>query len=125
MKEPIILEGEPFDWEEGHRLHMQYGGMRGAMCADPGVMSCPACHEFLWKEGIRVRCPHCSHDFLVNDAVRLAQERYRRGDPCPACKGTGKRLVESDHGSGQQRVYVPCPRGCQVPGISDGSGEQK
>jgi hypothetical protein len=68
MKEPIILEGEPFDWEEGARQAEKHGGgntIRGAMFSDPGIMACPGCDEHLWKEGIRVRCPHCGHEWKV------------------------------------------------------------
>ena len=68
MKEPIILEGEPFDWEEGVRQAEKHGGgntIRGAMFSDPGIMACPGCDEHLWKEGVRVRCPHCGHEWKV------------------------------------------------------------
>lgn len=68
MKEPIVLEGQSFDWEEGARLAERHGGgntIRGAMFSDPGVMACPGCDELLWREGVRVRCPHCGHEWTV------------------------------------------------------------
>ncbi len=68
MKSPIILEGEPFDWEAGNEAagRVMDGGMvnwHAAMSADPGVMTCPGCLVYLWREGVRVRCPECSHEW--------------------------------------------------------------
>jgi hypothetical protein len=80
MKEPIILEGEPFDWEEGQRQAEKHGGgntIRGAMFSDPGIMACPGCDEHLWKEGIRVRCPHCGHEWKVASPGPLTARALR------------------------------------------------
>jgi hypothetical protein len=71
MESPIILEGEPFNWETGGEAMSQVIKPDGkvnwfaAMAADPGVMSCPGCNEFLWREGHRVKCPHCGHEWIV------------------------------------------------------------
>jgi exosome complex RNA-binding protein Csl4 len=69
MKRPIIIAGRPFDWEEGERYRARVVAEDGsidwmaAAFADPGVMKCPGCGEFLWNEGSRVRCPHCTHEW--------------------------------------------------------------
>lgn len=71
MKRPIILEGKPFDWDAGaESLKNAVSGdgeanWGAAAFADPGVMKCPGCQEYLWREGERVRCPHCSHEWEV------------------------------------------------------------
>jgi Zn finger protein HypA/HybF involved in hydrogenase expression len=71
MQRPIILEGKPFDWDEGGKNMLNAvdkdGNVnwRAAMSADPGVMRCPSCDEYLWKEGKKVKCPKCSLIFEV------------------------------------------------------------
>lgn len=73
MKSPIILEGEPFDWEAGKQamenLTYENGEVNwwAAFNADPGCMKCPGCEEYLWREGTLVRCPHCSHEWRPNE----------------------------------------------------------
>jgi hypothetical protein len=73
MKNAIILSGKPFDWDEGAKMqdlvadaaaegHVNWYAAAGA---DPGVMKCPGCGEYLWKEGERVRCPDCGHEWTV------------------------------------------------------------
>ena len=65
MNRPIILEGDPFDWEAGGKALLNAVDKKGrvnwwnAMSSDPGVMICPYCGSHLWHEGLRVRCPHC------------------------------------------------------------------
>ena len=68
MKSPIILEGDPFPWDAPNPLGaiIDAAGKvnwMAAAFADPGVMSCPKCKEYLWNEGNRVRCPDCGHEF--------------------------------------------------------------
>lgn len=69
MKRPIILEGEPFDWNAGAEAAGRIVNERGyinwkaAMAADPGVMRCPGCALWLWREGERVGCPECGEEF--------------------------------------------------------------
>jgi Zn finger protein HypA/HybF involved in hydrogenase expression len=69
MKRPIILQGESFDWEKGQEYATHAVDEEGnvnwgaAMFADPGVMQCPACNAYLWKEGKRVCCPDCGHEW--------------------------------------------------------------
>jgi len=71
MKSPIILEGKPFNWEAGGEAMSQVVRDDGsvnwfaAAAADPGVISCPNCKEFLWREGHRVKCPDCGHEWTV------------------------------------------------------------
>lgn len=69
MERPIIISGQPFDWKSGAEAAENVVGEDGevnwmaAMFADPGVMRCPGCREYLWREGDLVRCPHCSHEW--------------------------------------------------------------
>lgn len=101
MKSPIILDGPPFDWDAGERLAARHGGantIRGAMFLDPGTMSCPGCWESLWKEGSRVRCPECGHEWIVGQPAPrrpLAIERelahYADREPRTA---EGRRYLE-------------------------------
>jgi len=70
---PIILSGPAFDWDEGARYQANAVvdgevNWRAAMFADPGVMKCPGCGEFLWREGHVVKCPHCSHEWDTRKA---------------------------------------------------------
>jgi len=86
MKHPIILEGEGFDWERGSEasehivneddrllseIHEEETPVNwwAAFAADPGVMGCPNCEEYLWNEGIRVRCPTCGHEWRTDGEV--------------------------------------------------------
>jgi len=74
MKNPIIIEGEPFDWDHGNEMQERVAEAAAeghvnwfaAHCADPGVMSCPGCGIHLWREGKRVRCPDCGHEWEVS-----------------------------------------------------------
>ena len=69
MKHPIVLEGKPFNWEEGAKYSEQAVAEDGevnwqaAFFADPGVMLCPQCKSHLWREGTLVRCPDCGHEW--------------------------------------------------------------
>lgn len=36
---------------------------RNAMSADPGVCSCPACHEYYWNLGRVQRCAECGFEY--------------------------------------------------------------
>jgi len=69
MKSAIILEGKPFDWEAAKSAMENAVGedgepnWRAAMAADPGLMKCPNCGVYLWREGEFVECPDCHHQF--------------------------------------------------------------
>ncbi len=81
MKQPILIEGQAFDWDEGARLAERHGGantIRGALFVDPGVMSCPGCDEMLWREGIRVQCPHCGHQWEVAKPGPMSPRALRK-----------------------------------------------
>lgn len=69
MKQPIILEGQPFDWDPKtvEKVVNRKGdtNWRAAFSADPGVMKCPGCSIYLWREGTRVRCPDCGFEWVV------------------------------------------------------------
>jgi ssDNA-binding Zn-finger/Zn-ribbon topoisomerase 1 len=85
MKSPILLEGPAFDWAEGEKHGAQAVDDDGnvnwmaAMFADPGCMKCPGCSEYLWREGYRVRCPDCGHEWVTQDGERAAA--VGRGGP--------------------------------------------
>ena len=67
MKNSIIHSGKAFDWERANEAVDNIADDDGnvnwyaALCADPGVMSCPGCGVHLWREGIDVECPDCGH----------------------------------------------------------------
>lgn len=68
MKSPIIIEGKAFPWNEPnpHGEVIDEAGevnWGAAFFADPGVMSCPGCHVYLWREGAHVRCPECGTEW--------------------------------------------------------------
>lgn len=68
MKRPIILEGKGFPWDEPnpHGAVIDEDGevnWAAAAFADPGVMKCPGCGEYLWQEGALVKCPDCGHQW--------------------------------------------------------------
>lgn len=73
MQRPIILDGKPFDWKEGEKNMLNAVDEAGevnwlaAMSADPGVMQCPSCLGWLWREGSKVQCPDCGEIFLVSN----------------------------------------------------------
>ncbi len=72
---PVILEGEHFDWEDGAAHAANAVGddgevnWRSASYADPGVVACPECGVFHWREGTRVRCAmdDCKHEWVVGE----------------------------------------------------------
>jgi len=88
MRSAIVLEGPPADWEAhrdvSERVVNGEGSpnMGAALQADPGCMKCPHCGEHLWREGWRVRCPECSHEFetglRLNGATRAFEEAWDR-----------------------------------------------
>jgi len=64
-----ILEGEPFDWEQGSKDFDKYNESRpfmAASCVDPGIISCPMCRHMYWAEGFKVRCNECKHVWKPN-----------------------------------------------------------
>lgn len=71
MKSPIILQGQPFDWEAAGKAMLNAVDETGqvnwtaALLADPGVMRCPDCDLWLWREGDEVECPDCHVVFDV------------------------------------------------------------
>ena len=75
MRSPIILEGKAFPWDEPNP-HGEVTDAEGninwaaAAFADPGVLSCPGCKEYLWNEGFRVRCPGCGREFDTSNKRR-------------------------------------------------------
>ena len=72
MKRAIILEGRPFDWDEGAEAMKHVVNAdgtinhRAAMCADPGVTKCPKCSEYFWAEGVKLRCSECGNEFYTH-----------------------------------------------------------
>jgi hypothetical protein len=69
MKNVIILEGKSFDWEQGNKAAKHAVDDEGnvnwyaAFGADPGVMSCPKCGTYFWREGTLVKCTECGEEW--------------------------------------------------------------
>ena len=72
MKNVKILEGPCFDWKSGIKANgslvddndnINWGA---AFAVDPGVMSCPKCKEFYWREGTKVECTACGSIWYPN-----------------------------------------------------------
>jgi len=80
LMDPIILEPAGLTsasgWDECRRYVEQQGGLtyqngpcegevnwRAAFGADPGVCSCPACHQRYWAWGTRQRCVLCAFEY--------------------------------------------------------------
>lgn len=76
MKNVKILEGKPFDWKDAEkRVNAMLASDRpwaAAFCADPGVMACPNCKTYFWKEGRKVQCTECGY---VWDTTLAMKER--------------------------------------------------
>jgi uncharacterized Zn finger protein (UPF0148 family) len=122
MKEPLILEGEPFDWEEGARQAEKHGGgntIRGAMFSDPGCMSCPGCDEMLWREGVRVRCPHCGHEWVVANPGQRTERALRAR--IARVEDRGPRTKAGQHAQAEElaKLYAEL---AQVSGTSSEEG---
>lgn len=90
MKSPIILEGRAFPWDEPNPHGDVFGDVvddagevnwAAAAFADPGVMSCPKCGEYLWAEGLRVRCPTCSAEWDTRNKEWAAKCAAKWGAP--------------------------------------------
>lgn len=73
---PIVIDPPNFDekktWEECNEWVERHGGIVGvdgvpnmmaAAGADPGICSCPACHENYWMLGRRQRCVKCGFEY--------------------------------------------------------------
>ena len=66
-----ILTGRPFDWSEGAAASEHVVGddgevnWRAAFAADPGVVSCPVCYVYHWREGEQVACAACGHEWSL------------------------------------------------------------
>lgn len=76
MKEPIVIDPPNFNiqaaWQECREYVDKCGGMthedgdvnwRAAFGADPGVCSCPACHQMYWAWGKQQRCVDCGFEY--------------------------------------------------------------
>ena len=66
------------DWEESHGR----GTMAAAVGADPGICSCPACHEMYWAWGHKQRCVVCQFEYPTDAWAMFSwgtQAQWRRG----------------------------------------------
>jgi hypothetical protein len=76
LMEPIIVEPAGLTpeqgWDECHRYVEQCGGLthedgevnwRAAFGADPGICSCPSCHQKYWSWGTVQRCRQCGFQY--------------------------------------------------------------
>lgn len=65
MREPSILSGDSFNWEEVQEIQERIVDEDGdvnwgaAFFSDPGVTCCPLCGEYYWAEGEIVQCLEC------------------------------------------------------------------
>lgn len=79
MMEPLVIDPPGFDqkaaWQECSDYVEQCGGLahedgspnwRAAFGADPGVCSCPNCHEYYWCWGRKQRCRKCGFEYPTN-----------------------------------------------------------
>ena len=79
MHDPIVIDPPDFDqsaaWQECRDFVERCGGlerddgepnMRAASGADPGICSCPACHEMYWMWGRKQRCAKCGFEYPTN-----------------------------------------------------------
>jgi hypothetical protein len=76
--EPIIVEPAGFTpeqgWDECHSYVEKCGGLmdgdgvnwRAAFGADPGICSCPACHQKYWAWGTVQQCVTCGFKYPTN-----------------------------------------------------------
>jgi hypothetical protein len=84
IKRPIILDGEPFPWDEPNPMGEVVDddgrvNWAAALWADPGTMRCPGCGVALWREGYRVRCPDCGHECETGNQRRTRRTHGRKG----------------------------------------------
>lgn len=69
MREPILIEGKSFDWEEAKQYQDAAVDKDGnvnyfaAAFADPGVTKCPGCEEYYWRVGTLVKCHNCATEW--------------------------------------------------------------
>lgn len=69
MRRAILIEGQPFDWNEGAKALVNAVDANGevnwraAFNADPGVTKCTKCNEYYWAEGTKLKCPDCGNEF--------------------------------------------------------------
>jgi len=74
--DPIVIDPPNFDqraaWQECAEYVDKCGGLthedgepnwRAAFGADPGVTSCPVCHEYYWAWGSKQRCVKCGFEY--------------------------------------------------------------
>jgi len=69
MKTAIVIDPPGFDekaaWKECRDWQDSHGSntMAAAFGADPGICSCPSCHEMYWAWGRRQRCVVCNFEY--------------------------------------------------------------
>jgi hypothetical protein len=63
VKRGIPISGPAFDWEQAEKAQQHVidettgeVNWKAAMAADPGVVKCPGCGEYVWAEAPRMRC---------------------------------------------------------------------
>lgn len=73
IKRAFIVRGMPFDWEKGSQAINQVVDPDGnvnwkaACSADPGVIHCPTCETYFWREGVELECSSCGTHFQTLD----------------------------------------------------------
>lgn len=97
--DPIVIDPPGFNsadgWAECKEYVEKCGGLshddgepnwRAAFGADPGLCSCPACHQMYWQWGRRQQCKKCGFEYPTDawpmyswgsqDAKREPNPRY-------------------------------------------------
>lgn len=93
MHEPIVIDPPDFDqkaawgecreWVDNHTDEDGTPSMAAAFGADPGVCSCPACHEMYWAWGAKQRCVKCQFEYPTDAWAMFSwgtQAKWRRGN---------------------------------------------
>jgi len=113
MNDPIVIDPPGFDqkaaWEECRQYVDSCGGLthedgepnwRAAFGADPGLCSCPCCHETYWCWGRRQKCAKCGFCYPTDWWPMYsygAQHRQRLDNPPPSWDADMMRRIEPMH----------------------------
>lgn len=85
MRNPKILTGQSFDWQDGAKWTEKVVGANGevnwraASFADPGVTQCPECKAFYWNEGDTVECLDCGAQWETSNGKWKRERAERAG----------------------------------------------
>lgn len=70
MLDPIVIDPPDFNqkkaWDECREWSDNHEGFAAAAGADPGICSCPSCHEMYWMWGRIQECVKCGFEYPVD-----------------------------------------------------------